>query len=48
MKLDIKYAYGRNIFPLEQQRLRYGEITLEDEIKLEDIGILKEARDTSL
>lgn len=48
VKLNIKYAYGTNLFLLEQQRLIYGGVTLEDEIKLEDTKIFKETRYLSL
>lgn len=36
MKLHIEYVYGRNVFSIEQNRLSYGGVTLEDEIKLEN------------
>lgn len=48
VKLDIEYAYRSNVFMMEQQRLRYGGVILDDTYKLKDTRIFHEVGNLDL
>lgn len=41
VKLNIEYAYGRDRYLLEEQKVRYGEFLLEDDLTLATTEVLE-------